>query len=258
MTQPRALCLARSGDRLFEIGLRSVGYQLLDAVPQDISPEDVVIAWNRRRCDEDTIRRFERAGARVIIAENGYIGNNGYGKKLFAMALGHHCGAGKWHVGDEHRWRRHNIRLADWRSEGSEIIVLPQRAIGEPGVAMPKEWDWQIVERLRKVTKRPVRVRPHPGKEPAATALHEDIAHAWAVVTWSSGAAIKALAMGVPAFYLFKDWIAAPMAKFGIDDIENPYLGDRVPALHSIGWAQWTAEEIMNGLPFRYLCQNIA
>lgn len=258
MTQLRAYCLVRSGDHLFEAGLKSAGYTLINDIPRDIGKDDLIVTWNRRPCDEASIKRFEQAGAKVLIAENGYIGNGGQGKKLFALSINHHCGAGSWHIGQEPRWRRHNIRIDQWREGGSEIVVLPQRAIGEPGVAMPREWELHIVNKLRAVTKRNVRVRPHPGKEPASVTLYDDLKHAWAVVTWSSGAAIKAIAMGVPAFYMFENWIAAPMAKFGIDDLENPYRGERESCLHRIGWAQWTAEEVANGVPFRYLCQNSA
>lgn len=73
------------------------------------------------------------------------------------------------------------------------------------------------------------------------------------MVTWASGAAIKAIIEGIPVFYEFNDWIGAPAARYGIDDTENPFLGDRNPMLHRLSWAQWTAEEIASGEPFKCL-----
>lgn len=83
--------------------------------------------------------------------------------------------------------------------------------------------------------------------------LGADLKDCWAVVTWSSGAAIKAIAAGVPAFHALPNWIGAPAAKPFGSDLENPFLGDRLPMFQRLAWAQWGLDEIASGEPFKRL-----
>jgi hypothetical protein len=158
-----------------------------------------------------------------------------------------------WFVGKEPRWTSQHIELKPWRQDGEEIIVLPQRGFGASEISQPQDWVEATVKALKRVTTRPVRVRPHPGNNPPAIPLEQDLKNAWAVVVWASSAGIKALAQGVPVFYLFPKWIGWRGARFGLDHLESPYLGSRERAFHLIGWAQWSVEELSQGLPFRYL-----
>lgn len=235
----------------FLSGLSRCGYDV--GHPPKVRPDrqDVLLVWNRGRANDIHAQRYEAAGARVIVAENGYIGADRDGHQLYAIALWHHLGAGKWHVGEEDRWSRLGIDLAPWRRAGDEIVVLPQRGFGAPGVAMPKSWPDDVVGRLRRLTDRPVRVRQHPGKD--RTDPKDDLAHAWAAVTWASGAGIKAIVHGIPVFYEMPTWVGGPAAWFGFERVERPFLGDRLPMLHRLAWAQWGIAEIEEGQPFRHL-----
>jgi hypothetical protein len=235
----------------FRAGLRRAGFDVGHQPKANPDPRDVLLIWNRSPANEVYASRYEKAGARVIVAENGYIGTDSDGHILYALALNQHLGAGKWRDGAGDRWGRLGLQLSPWRRSGTEIVVLPQRGIGAPGVAMPREWPLTIVERLRKVTDRPIRVRPHPGKE--KTDPFFDLTSAWAAVTWASGAGIKSIVYGVPVFHELKSWIGAPAARFGIDNIENPFLGDRLPMLRRLAYAQWTLAEIQSGEAFSWL-----
>lgn len=234
----------------FESGLRRLGFAITDN-PAHPGPDDILVLWNRFRRYEKDAKAHEAAGAAVLIAENGYIGRDAAGEKLIALARGHHNGAGIWPepVGD--RWGRFGIDLAPWRTSGEHILVLPQRGIGEEGVAMPHAWAREIEARLRKVTRRRIVVRPHPGLHNPP--FEPDFSGAHAVVTWGSGAAIKAIAAGVPVFYEFDRWIGAPAARFGIDHLEEPFLGDRMPMFQHLAAAQFTMAEIAEGEPLRCL-----
>ncbi len=235
----------------FLTGLRRCGYTVGEPPKPHPDPRDVLVIWNRGILADAHAKRYEAAGARVIVVENGYIGADEAGHQLYAMALGHHLGAGQWKVGADDRWDRLKIEPLPWRRNGSEIIVLPQRGIGEPSVAMPAGWTEDVVRRLRKATDRPIRVRAHPGKD--RTDPMVDLRDAWAAVTWASGAGIKAIVYGIPVFCELSSWIGLPAARFGVSGIEAPFLGDRLPMLRRLAWSQWTVAEIQSGEPFRWL-----
>jgi hypothetical protein len=206
----------------------------------DPKPGDVLLIWNRSGVNEHDARRFESVGATVLVAENGYLGKEWLGIKWFALAIGHHNGLGLWHDEGPDRWDRYGVELHPWRS-GHEVVVLPQRGIGEPGIAMPRSWP----------AAKYGRVREHPGIRPCKP-LNDDLAHAAYVVTWGSGAALKALLFGVPVYYGLSGWIGA-QAALPISDIGGSPKrsdADRLAMFRRLAWAQWTVNEIETGEPF--------
>jgi len=235
---------------LFRSGFERLGYQIEPRLVTDPKPGDVLVLWNRMRHESAHAERYEDAGATVLIAENGYIGTDEKGGKLLALAKRHHNGAGQWRVGDPSRW---TMKLQPWRTDGSFILVMPQRGIGASGVAMPYGWAATIMRTLGTMTDREIRLRPHPGaskQEP-----YEALQGAWAAVTWGSGAAIKALYAGVPVFYDFESWIggSAGVCLKKSTDLERPFLGDRLPMFQRLAWAQYSGEEISSGFAFDWL-----
>lgn len=239
-------------------GLRAAGYDLTQDAAHQPKPDDVLIVWNRHGSHDGHARRFETNGARVIVAENAWIGKDASGHKLYAMCLGHHSGRGTWRVGEEDRWEKLGIPLKPWRERGEHILVLAARGIGERGLAQPRGWEIEVAGRLRGITKRPVRIRLHPGiklklKDAVLPSLEPDLTNCFAAVTWASGAGIKAIVAGVPVFHELPGWIGEAAARYGIEDIERPFVGDRLPMLRRMAWAQWTADEIGTGEPIRWL-----
>lgn len=243
----RATLLIRTEPRLryeaFRSGLKSAGFALSE---QTANPkrDDVLVIWNRHRWGAQAAA-YERAGATVIVAENGWL-NRADGTKMIALCRGHHNGAGWWPEGEADRWAQLGHNLRPWRADGGHILVLAQRGIGEPGVAMPRGWTEVVGAKLRKATRRQVVVRRHPGID---NAPDPDWTDCWAAVTWASGAAIKAIVAGVPVFYEMRKWIGGPAARYGFSDLEAPFLGDRLPMLRRLAWAQWSLEEIATGAP---------
>lgn len=235
----------------FSEGLQRAGY---DVFPDNFSSpraDDVLVIWNRMTRDEQIAQRYQAAGAKVIVAENGYIGSNEANGKLIALSRSYHNGAGLWPYRDSKRWEEFGVELKPWRTEGETILILPQRGFGSPGVAMPYGWASEAILALRRRTNRAVRIRPHPGQ---GRNYEPDFTGVFAAVTWGSGAAIKALAAGIPVFYDFKNWIgktaAMPLASA---NLEEPFLGDRLPMFQRLAWAQWRLSEIESGEPFREL-----
>jgi hypothetical protein len=195
-------------------------------------------------------KRFERAGARVVVAENGYMGRKWNGAEWFAMSLGHHNGAGTWPALGPDRWDSWKLLLAPWRTGGTEVVLLPQRGIGEPGVAMPSSWT-RDAQKIIGTS----RVRAHPGEKGGGVPLDIDIARAKCVAVWASGAGIKALAMGVPVFYSLDRWIAAGACRHLKDWKDGPLRDDalRLEMFRRLAWAMWNMAEIQSGEAFKTL-----
>lgn len=255
-----AVCLIRTNVHYrhdaFIRGLVAAGYIVSQKPIKRITRDDILVIWNRGQQFQYEARRHEEAGSRIVVAENGYtdaVDEDGH--QWFSMALDHHNGRGRWRVGDTPRFPLMGLTLRPWRAEGGFVLVLPQRGIGAPGVAMPPRWPREIEARLKKVTDRPIRVRPHPGLKSQATPLAPALDGCHAVVTWGSGAAVKSIMHGVPAFHELPGWIGGPAARFGIDDIERPFLGDRAPMFERLAWSQWRIAEIASGVAFRHLLQ---
>ena len=217
-------------------GVQAAGYRLCDKLA-DPQPDDLLIIWNRRQNDEQEAKRFEAAGATVLVAENGYLGKWWNGHKWFALSQCHHNGAG-WIPYLPSRWDRYAVELAPWREAGGELVALPQRGIGEVGVAMPRDWKPPV----------PCRVRPHRGIHETLP-LEDDLANASAVITWGSGAAIKALLMGIPCFHAFQNWIGRDSSTLITPEtaFDKPWRGDRLVTFQRVLSGMWTASEIENG-----------
>ncbi len=184
------------------------------------------------------------------MCENGYLGKGWLGDTWFAMALNHHCGAGYWREGGPERWDGLNITMDPFRWGGKELVILGQRGIGENGIAAPHYWAESVQQKLG------ARIRPHPGNDPPRISLEDDLRDASGVATWSSGAALKALLLGVPVWYMFPKWIGAPAAEFlgGFSKVQaNRKDKDRLAMFRRLIWAQWRIEEIASGEAFRWL-----
>ena len=244
----------------FEQGLEAAGYSIRRGFASPIARGDLLVLWNRYRQQEQLARDYEYAGATVLIAENGYLGPDVKPPANYALARGHHNGAGAWHVGQNARQHMLDIEVRPWRKDGDHIVIIPQRGMGEPGVKMHAEWPLRVEARLRKITKRPIVVRPHPGPRPHTGGMPE-LEGAWAAVTWASGGGIKAIAAGIPVFYEFPKWIGADAARFGIGTaeaplIEAPYLGPTGTMFRKLSWAQWSVDEIRSGEAFKWLLSS--
>lgn len=262
-----ALCLIRPNpvyrhDAFIE-GMGKLGYQV-ETVPfyknRKPNPEDVILIWNRYGTGDIQATLFEKHGAAVIVVENSYL-NMRKSKKSFAMSLNRHNGAGTWPAAEHSRFEKLDIDIKPWKESGTHILVLPQRGVGLPGVAMPRDWEGSVVPRLRRKTGSAlVYVRRHPGTSRETSPLNEDLGHSWCAVTWGSSAATKALVEGVPVFYEFDRWIAGPAACLGINNISmdvsaHTLMGDRVAMLSNLAWAQWTLEEVLTGEPMARLLE---
>jgi len=223
---------------------------------------DLLVIWNRYGAGNGHAERFEREGGTVLVAENGYLGRGGTAPKFdvhpggpephhyYALARGWHNGRGTWPVGGPERWEALGVSLTNERGDG-HVLVCPNRSFGVAPAVMPPDWADRTAERLRKQTKREVRVRRHPGNDAPKVPLARDLENCWAVVIWSSGAGVQALIRGIPVYVEAPFWICRGARALG--PIDEPVGPDPMPALVGMSWAQWALSELESGAPFRAL-----
>lgn len=211
----------------FEAGLHAAGLS-----PTSPDQADVIVTWNRYGTRAHIADQCEARGGRVLVAENASWGNDFVGDRWYTLAIGKHNTAGCFPVGGPERWDSLGVELTPWREGKGETVILPQRGIGPPGVAMPAGWGIGIKGR----------VRHHPGVN-ACVPLEQDLERATKVVTWGSGAAIKALLWGIRVESHMPKWIGEQQ---NTDE-------SRLAMFRRLAWAQWRVSQIANGEAFRWL-----
>lgn len=222
-------------DRLeaFVAGIERHGYKAEIGFPDRIGPKDLFITWNRINMGNTVAQRFQDQGLPVIVAENAAWGNEFLGRRWYSLARNYHNTSKCAPITD--RWDRLDFHPEPYR-EGKEIVILPQRGIGSPPTRMPAGWAHSALSRYGG------RVRQHPGTK-ACIPLIQDLAHAKAVVTWGSGAAIKAALWGIPVFSEMPNWIGW----------HQPNDRSREEMLCRVADCQWQLSEIESGEAFSCL-----
>lgn len=244
----------------FVNGLKRLGYSIVNS-GRPKSRADFLVLWNRYGPYAAMADAWERDGGTVLVCENGYIGKDEKGLQYYAISAKGHNGSGVWPSTQYDRWKQLNIECKPWRQADPEghLLVCGQRGIGSTLMASPPDWHKNVQKRIVVATKRPIKVRLHPGDKPAATKLEDDLRGAHACLVWSSSSGVKALVEGYPVFYDAPYWIcegAALRIKGG--EFERPICSDtqRLAALERMAWAQWSIAEIEAGIPFD-LFQNM-
>lgn len=222
--------------RAFTRGLERLGYEVVHGFTADPDRSDIFCTWNRIGSGDVCARTFEHRGQSVIVTENASWGNDFCGRQWLTLARSFHNTAGMFPVGSQDRWDALGVELRPWRPSG-ETVVLPQRGIGPAQVAMPSGWPYRFKGRIRS----------HPGRFQAKD-LQEDLATAGKVITWGSGAAVKALMWGIPVESHMPNWIAQQ---------DNTEAG-RLAMFRRLAWAQRTLAEIESGEAFEWLLKSSA
>lgn len=224
-------------DRLkaFVSGIERLGYKAEIGLPDRIGDRDCFITWNRINAGNTVAQRFQDRCLPVIVAENAAWGNDFLGRRWYSLAKYHHNTADRFPVGGHDRWDSLGVELVPFRQSG-ETVILPQRGIGSPPTRMPAGWQQDALRRYGG------RIRAHPGTKPSKP-LQQDLAHAGRVITWGSGAAVKALMWGIPVVSAMPNWIGQQ------DNTED----GRLAMFRRLAWAQWQLSEIESGEAFSHL-----
>lgn len=236
----KALCLLRKDlhyrRESYCEGLSRAGFEVVERLDKP-QKSDALVIWNRYGFFHEEANRFEAAGAKVFVTENGWLGKSWRGGEWFTLCESHHAGAGRWSDRGPSRWDGWNVELKPWVA-GEETVILGQRGIGEVGIRCPDGWADTMCARIGG------RIRNHPGK--ANTPIEPDLEKAERVVTWASGGALKALLIGVPVWYDFPKWIGASAAS----RVGEPLVKDdekRLNMFRRLAWSLWSLDEIRSG-----------
>ncbi len=233
----------------FEKGLARVGFKI-GPLSRPESPSDWLVLWGKKRgTDEQRADAWERLGGSVVVCENGYLAKTD--KVYYAISVHGHNGSGWFPVGDEDRFAKLGMPVKPWRRGGSEVIVRAQRGIGSTLMASPPGWDRKMADQLRRITKLPVRVIPHPGDKNKYTLDAAALKHAESCVIWSSALGVRALVEGIPVVYAAPHWICESAAvRQWAHAGEQAQESNRESALHRMAFGQWSFDEIATGEPF--------
>jgi len=220
------------------------GLAAADIVVSDDGHEDMLITWSPW---VHTVRDHHRQiylelGRPVLVIENGWLSPI-QGIRFYQIALDGWNGTGRFPAGDDRRWASWGVRLAPWRLRVSgTALVIGQRGHPSDRRTMPPGWFESFMPDCnRRIVRRP---------RAATRPLSADLEDADVVHTWSSNAASWAVVAGVPVVQHGPNLMVGELASKPGEKIN---MGCREPVLERLAYAQWSAEEIETGEPFRRL-----
>ncbi|AXQ69199.1 hypothetical protein HOU02_gp526 [Caulobacter phage CcrBL9] len=236
-------------------GLARLGYTVRRGLPDHpVEPGDVALIWNRLGRSVQAEKMVKAGGGALIVAENGYHGQDADGNQAYALALDGHNGSGRWFVGDQSRLDALKIDFKPWRTQLSgRFLVADQRGIGSPIMRSPAMFAERMTALVEAQGKKAY-VRPHPGRNKPIRSLMQDLEDKEGLIVWSSNAATEALIAGVPVHYAAPAIVTRGAAK----RLTTPFLWNsdvdaRPDAFKRLAWAQWFLHEIASGEALRTL-----
>jgi hypothetical protein len=194
------------------------------------------------------LRQAQLEGRDWYYGDHGYFGRRRY----FRITKNRYQHDGLWtSTPPSHRFQAFGRNVVPWKKEGRHVLVCPNSEIycRLHGFDV-RSWINMVELTVRGHSDREVRTRWKTTQYPIAY----DLKDCWAVVVFSSAAALDALIAGIPVFVL-APWAAG--ARMGLSDltqIETPfYPTDREPFLWALANQQWTLQEILDGHAWRVL-----
>ena len=258
-------------------GIESCG----DSIVHNDRDADVAVIWSilfagRMEPNADVYNDFKSRGKPVIVIEIGQL-RRGLTWRLGIDGIN---AAAKFpQPQEEPRWQKFGIDVKPWReSELKEYIVIAtQRGDSMQWHGLPpvEKWVVQWIDLLKKHTKRPIVLRPHPRdyltdftyisyhhpdtliSQPKSVNdidkvdFPQLLEKTHCVINWSSGPAIEAILNGVPV-------ITSPNSfaydlTTDIKEIEAPNKPDRTEWLEKMAYTEWYQEELAEGRPWKLL-----
>lgn len=177
---------------------------------------------------------------------------------------------------DPARWKTISndlgLTLKDYRTSGDHILLCLQRNGGwSMGSIDVQDWAIQTINSLRKVSDRPIIIRPHPGDKASKEYLNpanpkckikfskrvrlstnphlvDDLKNCWAAVNYNSSSVVGAAIEGIPVFVTdHTKSQCTEIANTDITQIENPVLYNRQQWVERLSMFHWNFNELKTG-----------
>ena len=209
-------------------------------------------------------------GKDVVILETGYIFRGAGESNYYAAGLNGLNGRADFKNEGSKPDRalqlvERGLQVKPWRESGTHILLCGQ----VPWDASVDhidflKWAEATADMLSATTKRPIVYRPHPlAKTPAPRGttlstnrrIEDDLIDCWCVVTFSSNSGVDAALNGIPVVAMDEGSMVKSITT-NIASIENPKMPSRTNWLSDIAYAQWTPQEMREGLAWKHLFQS--
>ena len=259
-----------------EPGLKAQGHEIVD------SNEDVSVIWSvlwhgRMSPNKQIYERCRANNKPVLIIEVGNLKRN----ETWRICLNHINGLGEFGAEEDidvNRPKKLGLQMSlPNNNRGKEILIATQHEKSLQWNNMPSMTDWtmQTIDKIRKITDRPIVIRPHP-RSPMPGIEHEfrnvrrqqpvqvtgtydnfDINYNYhVVINHNSGPPILAAIAGTPVI-TDESSLAYPVSDT-LDNIENPKLSDdRLLWFTKLTHCEWTVPEIQQGIPIKRLEKSL-
>src|SRR3989338_7336791 len=259
-------------------GLRTHGEQFTVISKQEFSEQqieaDCLVVTGRLAHSSHILHTCRRKGASFIYFDKGYL-HRGWN-------TGKHGGYIRFAINDVHplryflriprpsdRWEKLNVRLKPLR-QGNHILYADcTRKFAAYHDLDPIAFASKAVETIQRTTDKPILYRQKPSardvlsKSPIPGTILSDIrvpiekelSKVFALVTFSSNAALDAIVNGVPAFVLGPG-IAKPVSNTDLEKLADPWFptdAERLRWCHAVAYCQWQIWEIEEGLVWQDL-----
>jgi hypothetical protein len=154
------------------------------------------------------------------------------------------------------------VPIAPWQSAGRHLVLCPQSDEFMRLAGFRGNWLEDTLALLHGVGKQGVVDRPivsrgwQSDKKALAATLADDLRDAWALVTWSSAAAVTAVLAGVPVFVGSPDCAAWEMSGRGLFNSPErafPSADERLLWASVLADNQWTVDEMRSGFAWNML-----
>ena len=222
---------------------------------------DLAVAYGWR--NKDAFNSYVRAGGHALYIDMGFWDRKPAGSPregYHKVVLDDWCPTKTMRRGcPEDRFSRLGVQVREARA-GKTIVVagMSGKSARDHGYAS-NEWEAKVIDRLRKVTRRPIVYRPKPSWKEArpiagagysigSVPIADVLAGAHMLVSHHSNAAVDAIVAGVAVYCEqgVASLLSVPSLET-VDDAKPATIQERLKLLQDIAWCQWTPSEMRSG-----------
>lgn len=252
--------------KAFLDGCQKMGWQFELTTERHLIPRaDVLMAYGWIHQQE--LEAYRLAGLHYIHADLGYWdrkrGRGDFDSNHKIVVDGRHATSYFRRIKRPHDRLAGAPQIQPWKNGGRHIVLAGLSAKGAVGSGLrPMSWENETIEKLRKLTDRPIFYRPKPSwKEarpirgttfsPGTDSIEVALQGAHALVTLHSNAALDALAAGVPICAV--EGLSSTMSG-SLETIETPWRpDDRQQFFADVGYQHWRRAAVADGTVFARL-----